>query len=149
MDKRLLSWEEYEHHCLKLAEMVLPYNPTEVIAVARKGLIPAFLIANVLKRKVGFWYPTENKLCSFNNTRLLFVDDMMARGRTYLRLKECFPDLDYRLATVFIDHECPYRPDYYSFVAHDWIIAPFSKREDSIPGVRRDFRETVEYFKEW
>lgn len=145
MEKHLMSWDELERHCLRLAEMVENYAPTEIIAVARKGIIPAFLIANQLKRKVGFWYPTENRLCSFNNNRLLFVDDKVATGRTNLRLKKCFPDTDYRLATVFVDHESQHLPDYFSFLAKDWVIFPFMKDAGEIPGVRCAYRETEEY----
>ena len=140
-----MSYEELEEHSLNLARQAEEYAPTEVIAIARKGLIPAFIVANYLRLKVGFWYPTENRLCSFQANRLLFVDDMVALGHTLIRLRECFPDMDYRLATIFVDAECPHRPDYYSFVATDWVIFPFMTGHGEIPGERQAFRHSADY----
>ena len=147
MKKIFMTYDELEGHCASLAEMAREYNPTEVIAVARKGMIPAFLIGNILNLKVGLWYPVENMLLSFKQDRLLFVDDKVALGRTCLRLNECFPDTDYRLASIFVDADCPHRPDYYSFVATDWVIFPFMKDAGEVPGVRHAFRDSEQYSK--
>ena len=150
MKKVYMTYEEWEGHCLTLAEQVREYNPTEIIAVARGGVMPAFIIAKRLGLKIGMWYPADAELFSHSKDRLLFVDDIVSTGRTLLRLHECFrgTGLNYKTAALFVDkQDAATTPDFYSFFADDWIVLPYHKPDQETPGVRIWFRDTDDYQK--
>lgn len=100
--------KQYFRHMLKQID---EFQPDEIIAVSRSGFSYAMWVAQKLKLPLGCYWPKSKKLVSDNpdSKRIVFVDDNILQGTTYLETKEVMKDLPYewKWAVLFSDWHTP------------------------------------------
>lgn len=149
--KRFLTYEEMT----KLLDEQLPkiekYGFDEIIAIVRGGLTAAHYIAKQLRLPVGVYYPSNDSyskprliLAKRESKKLLFVEDLVAKGRTYnelSRFMKNFPGLSWNFMPVLVDGE--YYENEFLFQClrtKDWIVFPYEKIDKIQEGDRGLFR---------
>ncbi len=118
---------------------LIPEKFDTIIAVARGGMTMAHMLAEYWNiRKVflinAIGYENTHKLgkpkifnipdlCECND--ILVVDDIADTGDTMLavmqKLKEVYPDKNFKTATIFFRQEARFRPDYRLKKTDEWI----------------------------
>ena len=159
---RVVKWEEVVEWSTGLAEKVKEsdYNPDIIIAIARGGLVPARIVADVLgvidilSIKIEHWIETASftpqarvkypyKL-NLEGKKVLIVDDITDTGdsvdlaRKYV--KENFNPFEIKTATMqIIKPTAKIEPDYYAVVVEDWtwFMYPWNYWEDEINLVKK------------
>ncbi|AXX92873.1 nicotinate phosphoribosyltransferase [Malaciobacter molluscorum LMG 25693] len=139
MEKFYYSYDEFKNDTQKLVDSCRDYNPDILLAVARGGLTLSHLMAQAMDMRNlyslnSIHYEGELKLDTFNifnipdvshAKRVLVVDDIVDSGETMreiLRvLKERFPKVDFKLATIFYKKSAVLQPDYTVREATEWI----------------------------
>ncbi|RXJ96184.1 nicotinate phosphoribosyltransferase [Malaciobacter molluscorum] len=139
MEKFYYSYDEFKNDTQKLVDSCRDYNPDILLAVARGGLTLSHLMAQAMDMRNlyslnSIHYEGELKLDTFNifnipdvshAKRVLVVDDIVDSGETMreiLRvLKEKFPKVDFKLATIFYKKSAVLQPDYTVREATEWI----------------------------
>lgn len=100
--------EKYFQHML---EQINAFAPDEIIAVNRSGFSYAMWIAQILKLPLGAYWPKQQHFLSTTDPkRIVFVDDNILQGSTYLATKEfmkTMPDVEWRWAVLFSDWHTP------------------------------------------
>lgn len=100
--------EKYFQHML---EQINAFAPDEIIAVNRSGFSYAMWVAQILKLPLGAYWPKQTNLVSTADPkRIVFVDDNILQGSTYLATKEfmkSMPDVEWRWAVLFSDWHTP------------------------------------------
>jgi adenine/guanine phosphoribosyltransferase-like PRPP-binding protein len=100
--------EKYFQHML---EQINAFAPDEIIAVNRSGFSYAMWVAQILKLPLGAYWPKQKNLVSTTDPkRIVFVDDNILQGSTYLATKEfmkSMPDVEWRWAVLFSDWHTP------------------------------------------
>lgn len=107
---RVMSDEEGEVYFANMLLQIQQFNPDEIIAVNRSGFSYAMWAAQMLKLPLGAYWPKDNRLvASSDSKRIVFVDDNMLGGSTYLATKEFMkPYLyDWKWAVLFTDWFTP------------------------------------------
>jgi len=101
--------EEGNQYFQNMLQQILQFKPDAVIAVARSGFSYAQWVAQELRLPLGAFWPQEQELVIPKNcNRLVFVDDNVLQGSTYLRTKLLlrdpkYADLEWRWAVLFCD----------------------------------------------
>ncbi|PHO08609.1 nicotinate phosphoribosyltransferase [Malaciobacter canalis] len=139
MEKFYYSYEEFKKDTQKLVNSCREYEPDILLAVARGGLTLSHLMAQAMDMRNlyalnSIHYEGELKLDTFNifnipdvshARRVLVVDDIVDSGETMeeiLRvLKEKFPNVEFKLATIFYKKSAVLQPDYTVREAKEWI----------------------------
>lgn len=139
MEKFYYSYEEFKKDTQKLVNSCREYEPDILLAVARGGLTLSHLMAQAMNMRNlyalnSIHYEGELKLDTFNifnipdvshAKRVLVVDDIVDSGETMeeiLRvLKEKFPNVEFKLATIFYKKSAVLQPDYTVREAKEWI----------------------------
>ncbi|PHO12204.1 phosphoribosyltransferase [Malaciobacter marinus] len=139
MEKFYYSYEEFKKDTQKLVNSCREYEPDILLAVARGGLTLSHLMAQAMNMRNlyalnSIHYEGELKLDTFNifnipdvshARRVLVVDDIVDSGETMeeiLRvLKEKFPNVEFKLATIFYKKSAVLQPDYTVREAKEWI----------------------------
>lgn len=149
--KRYLSWEEYFKLCDNLVEQIKDKGFTDIIAIARGGLIPAQYLAYKvdIKRIYNFGITTyskkdtklnEHDIVVYQQTcalfcgerKVLIVDDIADSGGT---INKCYKDyLKYdgdskkiQICTLHYKARSIVRPDYFAQEVDDnvWVVYPY------------------------
>jgi len=139
LEKFYYSYEEFKKDTQKLVNSCREYEPDILLAVARGGLTLSHLMAQAMDMRNlyalnSIHYEGELKLDTFNifnipdvshARRVLVVDDIVDSGETMeeiLRvLKEKFPNVEFKLATIFYKKSAVLQPDYTVREAKEWI----------------------------
>jgi hypoxanthine phosphoribosyltransferase len=101
--------EQYFHSMVKQIE---EFGPDEIVAVARSGFSYAMWVAQVLKLPLGAYWPKAGDMVTTSNPKkIVFVDDNILQGSTYLETKklmaENLPNMQFRWAVLFSDWHTP------------------------------------------
>lgn len=139
MEKYYYSYEEFVKDTQKLTDKCRDFEPDVLLAIARGGLTLAHLMAQAydmrnLYAMNSIHYEGDLKLDTFNifnvpdlssSKRVLIIDDIVDSGETMreiLRvLKEKFPKVEFKLATIFRKKTAVIQPDYSVKEADKWI----------------------------
>ncbi len=139
MEKFYYSYEEFKKDTQKLVDSCRDYEPDILLAVARGGLTLSHLMAQALNMRNlyslnSIHYEGELKLDTFNifnipdvshAKRVLVIDDIVDSGETMREilkvLREKFPTVEFKLATIFYKTTAALQPDYTVREAKEWI----------------------------
>ncbi len=139
MEKLYYSYELFKEDTQKLVDSCRDYEPDILLAVARGGLTLSHLMAQAMDMRNlytlnSIHYEGELKLDTFNifnipdvshAKKVLVVDDIIDSGETMREilkiLKEKFPDVEFKLATLFYKTTAVLQPDYTVREADRWI----------------------------
>lgn len=139
MEKLYYSYDLFKEDTQKLVDQCRDYEPDILLAVARGGLTLSHLMAQALDMRNlytlnSIHYEGELKLDTFNifnipdvshAKKVLVIDDIVDSGETMqeiLRiLGEKFPDVEFKLATLFYKKTAVLQPDYTVREANQWI----------------------------
>jgi xanthine phosphoribosyltransferase len=139
LEKFYYSYEEFKKDTQKLVNSCREYEPDILLAVARGGLTLSHLMAQAMDMRNlyalnSIHYEGELKLDTFNifnipdvshAKRVLVVDDIVDSGETMEEilkvLKEKFPNVEFKLATIFYKKSAVLQPDYTVREAKEWI----------------------------
>ncbi len=139
MEKLYYSYELFKEDTQKLVNSCRDYEPEILLAVARGGLTLAHLMAQALDMRNlytlnSIHYEGELKLDTFNvfnipdvshAKKVLVIDDIVDSGETMQEilkiLKEKFPNVEFKLATLFYKNSAILQPDYTVREANEWI----------------------------
>jgi hypothetical protein len=138
-----LSWDDVMRMCRSLAETIqADYDPDLIIGIGKGGLIPATILASVLRRdlypvrlsrrrrdivvlqKPAWMVPLPDDL---NGKTVLVVDEISVTGET---LREVHKEANrkgarrVRTCTLYV-HSDSYRPTYYALETDALIIQPW------------------------
>ncbi len=139
MEKLYYSYELFKNDTQILVDKCRDFEPEILLAVARGGLTLSHLMAQALNMRNLFTlnsihYEGELKLDTFNifnipdvshAKRVLIVDDIVDSGETMREilkvLNNKFPNVEFKLATLFYKNTAVIKPDYSVREANEWI----------------------------
>lgn len=139
MEKLYYSYDMFKEDTQKLVDQCRDYEPEILLAVARGGLTLSHLMAQAMDMRNlytlnSIHYEGELKLDTFNifnipdvshAKRVLVVDDIVDSGETMEEilkiLNEKFPNVEFKLATLFYKKTAVLQPDYAVREANQWI----------------------------
>lgn len=137
-----ISWQRFGELCRELARKVCPYDPEVVIGIAKGGVLPAAVVASMLRRE---FYPIrlsrryDDRLVRddpailvgvpdvVDGKRVLIVDDICITGRTLemaAQQAEMLGATAARTASLFV-HTFSHKPHYFVLESDDLIINPW------------------------
>ena len=139
MEKLYYSYEMFVKDTQKLVDKCRDFEPEILLGVARGGLTLSHLMAQAMNMRNlytlnSIHYEGELKLDSFNifnipdishAKKVLIIDDIVDSGETMREilkiLKEKFPKVEFKLATLFYKKSAVIQPDYTVREANMWI----------------------------
>ena len=139
MEKLYYSYELFVKDTQVLVDKCRDFEPEILLAVARGGLTLSHLMAQAMDMRNlytlnSIHYEGELKLDTFNifnipdvshAKKVLIVDDIVDSGETMREilkvLSEKFPNVEFKLATLFYKKTAVLRPDYSVREANEWI----------------------------
>lgn len=139
MEKHYYSYEEFKNDTQILVDKCRDFEPEILLAIARGGLTLAHLMSQAMNMRNlyalnSIHYEGELKLDSFNifnipdvshAKKVLIVDDIVDSGETMEEilkiLKEKFPNVEFKLATIFYKKSACLQPDFSVKEAKEWI----------------------------
>ncbi len=139
MQKEYYSYEIFLKDIKALKEQIEPFNPDTLLAVARGGLTLGHFLAIAMENRQLFTinsihYDKECKLETVNifnipnlckSKRVVVIDDIADSGETLklilTQLKEKYPDIDFKVATLFFKPSSLIQPDFTIKEAKGWI----------------------------
>ena len=139
MEKLYYSYELFKEDTQKLVDKCRDFEPEILLAVAKGGLTLSHLMAQALNMRNlytlnSIHYEGELKLDTFNifnipdvshAKKVLIVDDIVDSGETMREilkvLREKFPTVEFKLATLFYKKTAVLQPDYTIREANQWI----------------------------
>jgi hypothetical protein len=109
---RQMTNAEGEQYYQNMLAQIAEFKPTEIIAVNRSGFSYAMWVAQELKLPMGAYWPQLSDMFNTKDPeRLVFVDDNILQGSTYLATKKYmetyWPDVEWRWAVLFSDWHTP------------------------------------------
>ena len=109
---RIMSDQEAEGYFRNMVSQIEDFKPNEIIAVARSGFSYAMWTAQILKLPLGAYWPNMFELITNSDPeRIVFVDDNILQGSTYLAtkhyMKTYWPNVEWRWAVLFSDWHTP------------------------------------------
>lgn len=132
-----LDYDTYKQICLEMAQKLKEWNPHEIVCIMRGGMTASHIISRELNIPVGVYYPHNKKLmlARDNDIRLVFVEDMISRGKTFVELHEFMKTTSYKwvFAPTAIDGKIEFKdlPDNgkhiytYGIKTNMWLVAPY------------------------
>ena len=165
---KVVTWDEVVEWSTRLAEIIKEdkYQPDVIIAIARGGLVPARIVADVLgvmdvlSIKVEHWVETASHTpqakvkyayrLDLSGKKTLIVDDITDTGDSVELAKkyvsENFSPAVIKTATMqYIKPVAKVKPDYVASIVEDWtwFMYPWNYWEDEINLVRKLMNEGV------
>ena len=137
--KKYYSYNEFVVDTKKLVEMSKEYNADTLVAIARGGLTLGHAFSQAVDTRRLFainsiLYEKDQKgqSCEIFNTpelkdakRVLLLDDIVDSGQTVKEivalLKQCFPDVEFKIASLFYKKTAVIQPDFAVHETSDWI----------------------------
>lgn len=148
--KRFLTYEEMTKLLDEQLPKIAAYSFDEIVAVVRGGLTSAHYIAKQLRLPVGVYYPSNDDystprliLAKKNTKRILFVEDLVAQGRTHSELTKFmkdFPEIEWYFMPVLVDGSFERNFPFQCLKTNDWIVFPYEKYDKMQEGDRGLFR---------
>jgi hypoxanthine phosphoribosyltransferase len=153
---KVVKWEEAVDWSTRLADKIKDsYSPDMIIAIARGGLVPARIVADVLgildliSIKVEHWVVTashtpEAKIkypfkIDLDGKKVIIIDDITDTGDSLIiaekYVRENFNPSEIKTATMqHIKTASKYEPDFYAETVTDWtwFMYPWNYWEDEI-----------------
>lgn len=143
--KHILTWHDVDKDCRDLGAMLQKLGPvTGVVAVARGGLVPTAIIANMLDiRNVkslavtsffGRRQTTAEILGSVEEIKdgegWIFIDDMADTGQTAKLIRKRYPKA--KFAVVYAKPDGQEHTDYFVKLLkqESWVVFPWETQED-------------------
>lgn len=151
--KRVMDYEEFKTICLRMANEIKRFEPTDLVAVSRGGFSAAHIIAKELNLPIGVYYPKDGMLFRDGPVygNMVVIEDLVAQGRTYRKMIDDFRDHDqvmnWAFAPVLIDGNLtitePMRERLltYGIRTKDWIVMPYEDEQKMVEGDRGLFRD--------
>jgi hypothetical protein len=134
MGKLILSYDFMKSLCLNLADEIKEkYIPKQIIAVVRGGVSPAHIIARKLDLPMGFFVPGDclasSKLwfSEFYGGPLVFVEDMVGKGRTLALIRESMKNLNkfnWNFVPIVVDGKIELKFPVYGIKTLQWVVFP-------------------------
>lgn len=139
MEKLYYSYDLFKKDAQILVDKCKSFEPEILLAVARGGLTLSHLMSQALDMRNlytlnSIHYEGELKLETFNifnipdlssAKKVLIVDDIVDSGETMREilkvLKEKFPKVEFKLATLFYKNTALIKPDFSVREANEWI----------------------------
>jgi len=139
LEKYYYCYDEFKKDAQTLVNKCREFEPEILLAVARGGLTLAHLMSQAMDMRNlytinSIHYEGDLKLNSFNifnipdmshAKKVLIVDDIVDSGETmqeiFKILNEKFPNVEFKLATLFYKTEALVKPDYCVREANEWI----------------------------
>ena len=139
MENLYYSYDLFKIDTQILVDKCRSFEPEILLAVARGGLTLSHLMAQAMNIRNLFTlnsihYEGESKLDSFNifnipdisnAKKVLIIDDIVDSGETMREilkiLKEKFPNVEFKLATLFYKNTALIKPDFSVREANSWI----------------------------
>ena len=139
MEKLYYSYDLFVKDTQLLVDKCRDFEPEILLAVARGGLTLAHLMSQAMDMRNlytlnSIHYEGDLKLDTFNifnitdvshAKKVLIVDDIVDSGETIREilkvLNKKFPNVEFRLATLFYKKTAVLKPDYYIKEANQWI----------------------------
>ena len=139
MEKLYYSYDLFKKDAQILVDKCRGFEPEILLAVARGGLTLSHLMAQALDMRNlytlnSIHYEGELKLETFNifnipdvssAKKVLIVDDIVDSGETMREilkvLKEKYPEVKIKLATLFYKNTALIKPDFSVREANEWI----------------------------
>lgn len=139
MEKLYYRYDLFVKDTQLLVDKCRDFEPEILLAVARGGLTLAHLMSQAMDMRNlytlnSIHYEGDLKLDTFNifnipdvshAKKVLIVDDIVDSGETIREilkvLNEKFPNVEFRLATLFYKKTAVLKPDYYIKEANQWI----------------------------
>ena len=150
--KRHMSYDELTGICGNMVDSYIKrFNPDEIVAVVRGGTIPATIIAKMLRKPLGVFYPGNTpKYYSHepNPSRIAIIEDLVAQGRTKLIVDEYFTNLgvEYLFLPILVDENYQGEIDGYGLKTKDWVVFPWEEYEKVVEGDRGLFRDRTDKY---
>ncbi len=147
--KKFLSYTEMVDILDNKIPSLKKQNYDEIVAVVRGGLTAAHYIAKQLRLPVGVFYPANDSeqkarliLAKKESKRLLIVEDLVAKGRTFNELNKFMShtDYDWNFMPVLVDGEYDHEFELQGMKTTDWIVFPYEKYDKMHEGDRGLFR---------
>lgn len=146
--KRLMNYTELDLLIESQVEAIRLEQYDEIIAVVRGGLTAAHLLAKKLRLPVGCYYPATLERKSFlftskpDSKKILFVEDLVAQGRTYSELQSHMKGSDYEwdFFPVLVDAAYSHDFRFQGLRTSDWIVFPYEEESKVMEGDRGLFR---------
>jgi len=139
LEKLYYSYDLFKEDTKELVKKSKDYEPDVLLAIARGGLTLAHLMSEAMNMRNlytlnSIHYEGELKLDTFNifnipdishAKKVLIIDDIVDSGETMEEilkiLKEKFPNVEFKLATLFYKKTAVLQPDYSVREATQWI----------------------------
>lgn len=139
MEKLYYSYDLFKKDTQNLVDKCRHFEPEILLAVARGGLTLAHLMSQAMNIRNlytlnSIHYDGEKKLNTFNIfnipdlssfKRVLIVDDIIDSGETINEvlgiLRDKFPDVEFKVASLFYKSTAIIQPDFTVNEATDWI----------------------------
>ena len=139
MEKLYYSYDLFVKDTQLLVDKCRDFEPEILLAIARGGLTLAHLMSQAMDMRNlytlnSIHYEGDLKLDTFNifnipdvshAKKVLIVDDIVDSGETIREilkvLNKKFPNVEFRLATLFYKKTAVLKPDYYIKEANQWI----------------------------
>ena len=136
---RYYSYEEFKEDVNTLAKEIKPYAPDVILAVARGGMTLGHFLAEALEMRDLYsinsvHYEETRKLDTINifnipdlsrAKRVVLVDDIIDSGETMIEIERVltakYPEVDFKIASVFYKEKALLRPDFAAREATEWI----------------------------
>jgi len=155
--KIYLSYEMFKNLCLAMAEEIITgitgIEHDCIVPIMRGGMSAAHIIAKELNLPTGAYWPKEKMLSLPPNcSKPVFVEDLVAKGRTYLGLMEYLyrKNLKFTYAPVLIDgNNKMFGEDtfpVYGMITKHWIVFPYEDFNKMNEGDRGLFREGTDTY---
>lgn len=154
--KRFITYEEMTALLDEQIPKIEAYGFDEIVAVVRGGLTAAHYIAKQLRLPVGVYYPSNDAystprliLAKKKAGKLLFVEDLVAQGRTHAELYKFmkgFPEVDWHFMPVLVDGKYENNFPMQGLKTDDWIVFPYEKYDKMQEGDRGLFRMKTDVY---
>lgn len=117
MNRIVLTWEQIDDACGRLARLLRNPKPSAIVAVLRGGLVPATILSYALGAPIVDVVDPRRSSTYRPGRDLLVVDDVCDTGATLEHLRSYFPNA--RFAALYTK---PIGEALCSFVVHPFII---------------------------
>ena len=132
-------YDRFVNDVKALVKLTQSYQPDTLIAIARGGLTlgHAYAIATDNRRlttinSVLYEGDQRGKSCEIfnvpelsNTKKVLLLDDIVDSGQTIKEVLEhlqgCFPEVEFKIASIYYKKTAVIQPDFALHEAHDWI----------------------------
>lgn len=139
MKKLYYSYDLFKNDTQILVDKCRDFEPEILLAIARGGVTLSHLMAQALDIRNLFTlnsihYEKEQKLDTFNifnipdlsnAKKVLIIDDIIDSGETMKEilsiLNEKFPNVEFKIATLFYKSAALIKPDFCVREANEWI----------------------------